>query len=185
MSPLLIAFNPSPPSFIKIAVSSITAYHEGLMSAYRTSLSHCTSKEEVKKLPDTLTPLKGSGLRWESVNKKRTQRQTVSSVPHASFWRTSLWIVWTDSSCRLMQELSNVFGSLDGAAEEMWQGIGCQSSAHQSWEARPFQSHKWHQKGILTCIWANVRLLKEISSYDERFDAKCCFDNQKLTATHK
>lgn len=155
-----------------------------MMQAWGTSLSRCTSKEEVKKLPNTPTAPKGSGLRRESVNKKRTERQTVSSVPHASIWCASLWIVWTDSWCRLMQELSNVFGSSDGAAEEMWQGIGCQSCARQSWEARPFQPHKWHQNGILMCIWANVRLLKEISSSDKWFDVKCCFDDRDLTATH-
>lgn len=116
---------------------------------------------EINKLPDSLTPLSCSGSRWEGVNKKITERQTDSSVPHAVFWSASLWIVWTDSLCRLMQELSNVFGSSDGAAEELWQGISCQSCVRQSWEVRPFQLHKWHQNRISMRIWANGRLLKE------------------------
>lgn len=84
----------------------------------------------------------------------------VQEVPHPLmlFWSASLWKVGMDSSCRLMQELGNVYSFSDRAAEQIWWVISHESCAYPASQVQYFQSDERHKQN--TCIISYVHLTK-------------------------
>lgn len=100
-----------------------------LMRIKNKQISYST--EPYSLLPSVLCGGESSGSTTGKVQRgekeKDGERRREISHPLILFWSASLWTVRMDSSCRLMQELGNVFGFSESAAEQIRSVISLES----------------------------------------------------------